>query len=636
MLLQFRKFSRSAIAAVILGLVGLAMVLFLPSGQFGGITATDVAKVGDYSVTPQQLARELQRDLRIRREQQGQNITQQEAIDAGLHNQILEGLITRLAFHAYADKIGVSASDRQVADAIREIPQVLNPVTGQFDQLAYQNFLRQIEYTQGEFENVARGDMTQRMLLEALAAGIRSPSSYGKLMLAYQSETRVVSIAELPATAIGQIPPPTEQQLQAFYQESREALRVPEFRALTFVIARVEDFIPRVTVAEDELAREVEARRAAVAAPERRTYVRLTAQNEQQANEIAQRLARGETPAAIASDLGVLMQRGENQARSEVTDEAVAAAVFEMGAGAPERVVRGRLAPYVVVRVESITAAPPVDVAALRAQIREAIAREEAADLLNAAIGAFEDAHSGGASVADAARQHGLTVLNTPPVTAQGRTQQGEPIEALSALAEPMRAAFEIPEGEITDFLPAETGDVIVSVDRIIPASVRPFAEVRDALAIGWTNRERQRRLQEIGRTVVTAVNGGAPLAEAARANRMNLVVRSQTLNRQAAQQIPARALATQIFQSRVGEASSDLRADGDALLVAVVEEINRTNPAEAPQLVERVREQDQQVLTNTFVETIASEITRRMRPSRNQRLLDRTFAPTASAAAQE
>ena len=636
MLLQFRKFSRGAIAAVILGLVGLAMVLFLPSGQFGSITATEIAKVGDYTVTPQQLSRELQRDLRIRREQQGQNITQQEAIDAGLHNQILEGLITRLAFQAYADKIGVSASDRQVADAIREIPQVLNPVTGQFDQMAYQNFLRQIEYSQAEFERVARGDMTQQMLLEALVAGIRSPSSYGKLMLAYQSETRVVSIAELPASAAGDIPQPTDEQIQAFYQESREALRVPEFRGLTFVIARVDDFVSRVDVPAEDLEREVEARRATVAAPERRTYVRLTAQNEQQANEIAQRLGRGETPAAIASALGVLMQRGENQTRSEVTDEAVAAAVFEMSAGAPARVVRGRLAPFVVVRVESIQAAPPVDVAALRTQIRDALAREEAAELLNTAIGAFEDAHSGGANVADAARQQGLTVLTVPPVTAQGRTQQGEPIEALATLTEPMRAAFEIPEGEVSDFLPIEGGDVIVSVDRIIPESVRPLAEVRDALAASWVNRERQRRLQEIGRTVVASINGGAPLAEAARANRMNIVVRSQTLNRQTASQIPARALAAQIFQGRVGEAASDLRVDGAALLVAVVEQINRTDPAEAPQLVEQVRAQDEQVLTNTFVESVAAEVTRRMRPTRNQRLLDRTFAPTAGGDAQE
>ncbi|MCR6643305.1 MAG: SurA N-terminal domain-containing protein [Terricaulis sp.] len=296
MILQFRKFSKSIFAAVILGLVGLAMVLWLPSGQFSAITSNDIAKVGNYTVSPFQLTRELQRNLRMRREQTGQSITQQEAIDAGMHSQILDQLISRLSFYAYADKIGVSASDRQVAEAIREIPQVLNPVTGQFDATSYNAFLRQIEYSQPEFEAVARGDMTQQMLIEALLAGARSPTSYGALMLTYQTESRVISLAALPASSVGRIDPPNEEQLQAFYAENAANLRLPEFRVLTFVIARPEDFLSRVTVSEEDLAAEVEARRQSIAQPERRSYVRITAQNEQQATEISQRLGRGGKP----------------------------------------------------------------------------------------------------------------------------------------------------------------------------------------------------------------------------------------------------------------------------------------------------------------------------------------------------
>lgn len=636
MILQFRKFSRSIFAAIILGLVGLAMVLFLPSGQFSTIVATDLVTVGQYKVTPRQLSRDLQRELRTRREQQGQNITQQEAIDGGLHNQLLENLVTRLSLYAFADKVGVSASDRQVGDAIRAFPQVLNPVTGQFDETAYAAFLRQIEYTQPEFEAAMRGDMTTQMLMESLIAGIRSPSSYGALMLAYQTETRVVSIAELPAAAVGAVPAPTEEQVQAFYAENASNLRLPEFRQLTFAIARVEDFVPRVTIDPAVLEREVESRRATVAQPERRTYVRLTAQNEAQANQIAQRLTRGESAAAIAADLGVQTTRGENQTRAEVLDEAVAEAVFATAAGAPARVVRGRLSPFVVMRVESITAAPPVDVSTLREQISTALAMEQAAELLNTAIGAFEDARSGGASLAEAARAQGLSVLAVPPVTAQGLDQEGRPIEALATLEEPMRAAFETNEGEVTDFLPFDGGDVMVSVDRVIPESTRPLEDVREDLVEAWTNRERGRLLQERGAAFAAAIREGQSFEQAARANRMTIRVRSQSLNRQQAAQIPSRALATQIFQASVGGTASDLRFDGGALLVAVVERIDRVNPADAPQLVEQARAADGRVLTNTFGEIIAGEVVDRMRPQRNQRLIDRSFPPSSGNDASE
>ncbi len=631
MILQFRKFSKSIFAAIILGLVGLAMVLWLPSGQFSTLTATDIVKVGRYTVTPQQLTRDLQGQLREMRETRGQIISQQEAVDAGFHQQVLDQTTTRLSLYAYADKIGVGASDRQVGNQIRRYPQVLNPVTRQFDQAAYAGFLRQIEYTQPEFENTIRGDLSTQMVMEALIAGIRSPSSYGAMMLAFQSETRVVSIAELPVSSIGAITPPTDEQIQAFYTERADALRMPEFRQLTFAIARIEDFLPRVTVDPEQLATEVEARRDSVTAPERRTYVRLTAQNEAQANDIAQRLNRGETAQAVAAAVGVQSTRGENQTRAEVLDEAVAAAVFETAAGAPARVVRGRLSPFVVVRVETVTTAPPVDLATLREQVRAAIAHEEAAELLNTAIGAFEDARSAGTSLADAARANGLSVLTAPPISAQGVDQQGRPVESLAVLAEPIRSAFELSEGEATDFLPFDGGDVMVSVDSIIPASVRPLEEVRDALIVGWTARERERRLQERGAAVVQAIREGASFQDAARANRLNIMVRSQQLNRQQATQIPARALGNSLFQARAGEAVTDLRADGGALLVGIVETINRTDPTEAPQMVEQVRAADTRVLTNTFADSVASEIVARMKPNRNQRLLDRSFPPSSA-----
>src|SRR5690606_37803430 len=141
--------------------------------------------------------------------------------------------------------------------------------------------------------------------------------------------------------------------------------------------------------------------------------------------------------------------------------------------------------------------------------IRTALAQEHAAELLNTAIGACEEARSAGATVADAARQNGLSVLTVPPVTAQGADQQGQPIEALQSLAEPMRAAFELPEGEVSDFLPFDGGDVIVSVDRIIPESVRPLDEVRDMLIEGWVDRERGRRLQEKGAEIAQSIREG-------------------------------------------------------------------------------------------------------------------------------
>lgn len=638
MLLQMRTFTRSWISYLLLFILAAMFVLFLGNGQsvlsalqFSG--ANYVARGNGFVVLPQQLTREMDLTLRAQRNQ-GRNVTQEDAIAAGIHRRLLESMIGRNAFYAYAERLGVGASNVQVANRIRQIPAVLNPVTGAFDEAAYGQFLSELRYSQADFERDVRSDITLNMLMEALAVGVRAPSSFGELAYTYNTETRVVSIAEAPASVVGAIAPATEAELQALYQELQQQLQVPEFRALTLVYARPQDFVSRVTVPEDRLNTELESRRASLAQPEKRTYVRITAQNQQQANELAARLGRGESADAVASSVGLQATRGENQSRTDVPDARVAEAVFSTQPRAV-RVVQGELAPWVVVRVESVTPAVEADLTQARAELRQTIALDEAREQLDNAVSAFEDARGAGTAIADAARQAGLTVVTVPPVDAQGRGQDGQPVEAVAEMQDVMRAAFATQDGEASDFLPVGDGDVMVSVDRVIPASVRPFEEVRAQLAAVHVGRVRGQRLRELGEQVVADVRGGQSFQAAARAHRFNIVVASRPLDRQTAARIPARGLPAQIFASAEGAVLSDVRADGEAALVAVLEHINRPDPASAPQAVEASRQSIQEGLSQSLGEAIQAQVAADARPQRNERLLNQMF-PSGAEQGQE
>jgi peptidyl-prolyl cis-trans isomerase D len=535
-------------------------------------------------------------------------------------------MINRLAMYWYGDKIGVSASDAQVAARIRDIPATRNAITGEFDANAYASFLQQLNYGRTEFEDDVRGDLTTQMIMEALAAGVRAPSSYGALAYTYEAEQRVVSIAEAPASAVGAVPQPNEAQLQAFYEDNQAQLQVPEFRALTLVYARPSDFAARVTIPEARLREEFDARVASLTQPERRTYVRIAAANEAQANDAAARLNRGESAASIATALSLQSTRGENQSRAEVPDRAVADAVFGAQVRGPAVVARGSLSPFVVVKVESSTPAVVPSFAQYRDEIHDAIAADEARDLLDAAVAAFEDARGGGASATDAARAANLPVVSIPAVEAGGRDQRGQPIESLAGHEEVLAAAFETAEGEATDFTPAGEADVVAAVERITPASVRPLAEVRTELAAAWVAQERARRLRELGDTIAAAVNGGQTLAAAARANRATIVVSSRPVDRRGASQLPSQGMPAQIFAAREGQAVSGIRNDGGAVIVAVVDEINRPDIAGNPQIVETARAQMQQSLSQSLGEALQGEIVERAQPRRNERLIASTY----------
>lgn len=625
MLLQLRKVTSGTIATIIVGLIGIATVMFLiPQNGLNAMPSQYVAQVKNFSITPRELARDLDFALREQR-QNGQEMTQQEAVDAGLHMRALERLIALRSLSWYAQKLGVSASDTQVATMVRQIPAARNPVTGAFDQTAFDTFAQQQNYSRDELLNELRGDLTRGMLMEPLLAGIRAPTSYGNLLFAYATESRVVTIAEAPASAVGRIAPPTDAQLQAFYRENQERLRIPEFRTLTLVYARPADFIPRVNVPEARIREEYNNRLPSISTAEKRSYIRIAAANQAQANDIVARLGRGETPQAIATALHLQVTQGQNEARTEVTDGRVAEAVF---AAAPHvaRAVQGQLTPWVVIRVESVTPGVTPSFESQRDELRTAIAADEAATLLNTAVEAFEEARAGGTPIAQAATANGLAVQNFPAIEAQGRGADGQPVPQFAGQRELLRTAFETAEGEASDFMPAGDGDVIVAVDHITPTTVRPLAEVREQLVALWTAREGARRLRELGEQVVADVHGGQSFAAAARARGFRVVVSSQPIDRRMAQQIPSQGLAGQIFNSAEGAVVTDIAANGGSSLVAIVEHINRIDPATQPQQVEAARAQTQQRLAQSFGEALQGEIIARAEPRRNERLIDQLY----------
>lgn len=635
MLRQMRNFSRSWLAYGLLFLLAVAFAIWGVNDVFSGVGGRDVAKVGDRTISAPELSRELSLALRQERDQ-GANFTQQEAIDAGYHTRLLDSMILRLSIADYAKKNGVDASDALVAQRLRQMPVAINQVSGQFDPISYQSFLTTLGYSSAEFEDAIRVDLGNQMVMRALTSGLRAPSSYGALVLAYETESRVVTVVEAPASLVGQIAAPTDAQLQTFYQENTSAFAVPEYRQLTIVRAAPQDFVQRVPVTEERLREEFEERRASLSTPEQRTYTRITAQNEAQANEIAQRLTRGESPAAIASALDVQMTRGENQRRADVPDSRVGEAVFAQAAGSAPQVVRGALAPWVVVRVEAVTPGTAPDFNAARESLRQEIALHDAAELLNTAIGVFEDARAGGASVTEAATQAGLPYTTLPLINSHGDTTEGVHPPEIGDRLDLVAAAFQTEEGETTDFLPTGEADVMIAVDRVVHATTRPFAEVETQLRGNWLMRERARRLRELGAEISQAVAGGQSFAAAARARRANIVISSQALDRRTAAQLPARGLAAQIFQAGVGEVVSEVRADGGLVLLAQVEAINRIDVAEAPQLVEAARGQAAQSLAQSLDESVQMQISATTRTERFDRAITRLFPPSSAQAGNE
>jgi peptidyl-prolyl cis-trans isomerase D len=383
-----------------------------------------------------------------------------------------------------------------------------------------------------------------------------------------------------------------------------------------------------VQVAEDAVRAEFESRRASLTQAETRSIIQISAPDQAKAQAAATRLAAGEDADAVASALGLQAVRYDQTEQAGVADAGVRQAAFAMAEGATQT-VQGRLTPWAAVRVVEIVPGVTPTYADVAAELRAELALHEATELQNTAMEAFDDARSGGASVTDAARTAGLTTLVVPAVSAQGADPNGQPVPALAGQDTLLQAAFETLEGESTEFAPdGENAYVLLGVNSITPQSTRPLADVREELVAAWTARARAQRMRAFSDEVTQAVNGGSPFAEVARARGLRIVQRSVTLDREGAAQIPARNIAGLIYAAREGQLVADVRADAQSIIFALVESIERTDPATAPDQVEMGRMQMQQSLGQSLSEAVGTEAIARAKPRRNDTLIERYYAP--------
>ncbi len=604
-----QKSRRGFVTYIIVALIVAATAAFGLQNVFQLSSPTYLAKVGAETIGPNALAREM--DIALSNErQEGRNITPQQAAESGMPQQLLDSLVIRTALHSYAAAHGVSASDAAVAKSIREIPAVQSPITGRFDREAFNEFLRSNGYGQNEFEAEMRAEMSAALMRQANVVGVRAPTSFGALALAFESEVRTVTVLEVPARLVGAIPAPEGAAIEAIYEELTPRLKVPEYRALTLVVASPAEFAARIVVPEDRIRQEFEQRRAGLTQPEKRSFVLISAQTQEQARAAAARLDAGEDPQAIAASLGLQVVRYDAKPAPEVADSAVRAAVFGMARGAPASALRGAVTPWAAVKLTDIIAPVSVTYESVREQVRDELARVDAADALNDAVSAFEDARSAGSAVADAARAARLSVIEIPAVDSQGRDDKGAPVSYFEGQDDLLASAFETVEGESSDFMPGPDGaDVAVAVAAVTPERTRTLDEVRPAVIEAYYARERTRRFNEIGDELRASWRNKDDYRALARARGLGVVAQSQPINRQAASRLPARALAGKIFSGAEGDVVSDLRADGGSLFVARIEAVTRADPAQSGPQIQAFRLQLSQVLARAVDEAVIAQV---------------------------
>jgi peptidyl-prolyl cis-trans isomerase D len=547
MLRGIRKASENWLGRVVMGVV---MTLLAGSFAIWGINDifrnfghTMLAKIGETEIPVEQFRQNYNDRLQQIGKELGHPLPPDQANALGLDRQVLNEMIAQAGLDQRARQMRLGISNAEISRRITSNPQ-LQTKEGQFDHTRFELLLRNMGYTEQRFIAEQRQMMLRRQLIDSLSGGIATPKAWLDAINQFQNETRRSEYVVLGPAQAGDIPQPTADELNKYFEERKIAFRAPEYRKIATVTVTPTELAKWMEISDADLKKAYDARASRYTTPERRHIEQIVFPNMADAQAAADRIKGGVGFPALAAERGFKEQDIDlgTVAKSGIIDPAVADAAFSLKDGEVSAPVQGQFG-ATLVTVLKIDPAETKSLADVTPELRKDLALERAKTQVGDSHDKIEDERAGGASLEEAAAKLKIPIVTFDAVDRSGRDPQGKPIGTLPRAADVVRAAFASDVGVDNDPIDVDGGYVWYDVAGVTPAHDRTLDEVKSEVEQHWRDDQTADRLKAKAAELVDKLKSGTPLDTLAAASGLT-VQKSGDLKRGASNGVvPARVI---------------------------------------------------------------------------------------------
>lgn len=578
MLVAMRSRAGGIIIRIFLLFLAGSFALWGVGDIFRGGNSTSVATVDDDPISAQEFRMALDAQMERLRAYLGESYSPELTKQLGLPRQVLNNLINNRLIQKEAHALGLSVSDKTIAERIRQDPS-FQGTSNQFDKVLFEEMLRNNRLTEQAYVAILKEAEASNLLVN-LITGVK-PLLDPTVDTLYQirHEQRMADIYTLPASAVIDLPTPTDLQLNEFYKAQSAAFTAPEYRTLSYVTLNPDDVSQSITLSEDSLQKAYEERLDEYRMPTKRVVSQLLFANEQDAKAAYERLNKNEAFDKVAQSAPITNRDSVSLgslSKQEVMSEA-ADAVFALKAGDHTRPIHSGFGWHIfyVSKVEPERVRPLEEV---KSALQKELAMHEAEESMYKLSAKLEDALAGGQTLEKAAGDLGLKVKTIGPVNFEGQAPDGSAVE-VPQLANFLKVAFGLEEKKLSPLTSAENNtSYLVRVDTIIPSRAKALDEVRGAVLDAWQKEERSKRLAALAKEMAEALKQGKQPAALKLTSRSEGPFSRAGNEGDATSQLPE-ALITELFSVPVGQTTSaHATAEGDY----VIGKVTKIIPANA------------------------------------------------------
>lgn len=507
---------------LVLGFIALSFAVWGIGDVFRGFTATKLAKVGSGEISIEAYRAAYQNELRRLQQRARRAITNAEARQFGLDQQVLQRLVTDLSLDQKAKSLGLTISEDEVAKLTRD-ESVFKGPSGKFDADRFKQIVRDAGYTERSFLVEQKGSYVRKELTDSVVIGLEPPRILLEALHRFRNEARDVAYFILPASTVGEIVAPSDEELKKYFTDREQSFRAKEYRKLITLTATPAAIAKPQDVADADVRKlydEVKTKR--YGSPEKRELQQILFATRDEALQALARLNGGLSFEALAAERKLSakdIDLGTVEAK-DLGDKKLADLIFSSakpGFSDPVQTAFG----WAIFDVKKI--APSVigkSFEEARDELRGEIARERAAPDVHKLHDAIEDQRTSGKPLAEAAKSVGLEVATIEATDAAGRDKSGKDIAGLAGAEDVLKAAFASDIGVDNDTVPTKDGGYIwFEVAGVEAARQRSFDEVKQAVETALRAEKLQKALADKAEALTAELRAGKPIDEVAKAN---------------------------------------------------------------------------------------------------------------------
>ncbi|HTM26091.1 MAG TPA: peptidylprolyl isomerase [Vicinamibacterales bacterium] len=577
---RHRGWLKWSLAVVVVSFVLLYIPSFLREGAQGAASNAIVADVDGQEVTAAQFRRAYQQQMQAYRQSYGANVDEKLLKQLGIDQRIVQQMIQEQASLAEAKRLKITASDVEVRERILAIPAFQE--NGQF--IGDQRY-RQILQMQNpplrpdEFEDQIRRGIIVEKLQSALTGWVTVADADVVQEFKNRNEKVKVAVVNFPADKFREGLNATDAELAKYFDEHKEAFRIPEKRKVRYLTVDQEAMRQKATVTGQQIERAYNENVQQYSTPEqvRASHILLKTEGKdeaavkKQAEELTAKVKAGADFAELAKkyseDEGSAKKGGDLDyfPRGQMVAEFDKAA-FSMKPGqitdAPVKSQFG----YHIIKVIDHKEPSTKPLSEVRAQIEDQLKWEQAQAAAQKLADQIATELRKPSDFDAVARSHGL------PTGESGLFQQDEPIAGIGMAPSVSQEAFQLKQGEVSEPIRTPQGFAFITVTGKQDAYVPKIDEVTNKVRDEVLKQKAVEAARQKAASVDAAMRAGdfekAAASAGLEVKKTDLIARGAPLGDAGV----SPALEAKAFSLPVGAVSDPIVTDNGAAIVKVLE----------------------------------------------------------------